>query len=259
MSRLRICQFQNPPACAMQVSLWNCASVSRAFSPNRASFSWRLSQNSISKSVTAFSVAASSFVAPRLVGVVGTDFRAEDRALLEEHGVDCSGLEVAEGKTFRWGGRYDQMVVLDADSVLSAETIRDLSARMNADPDLGLIQTMPILVGGETIFARLTQFAGRVYGPMIARGVSAWSGDTGNYWGHNAIIRVAAFAQACGLPRLSGKPPFGGTILSHDFVEAAALCRAGWKVRLDHDLRGSYEGCPPTLLDMAARERRWAP
>ena len=98
----------------------------------------------------------------------------------------------------RWGGRYDQMVVLDADSVLSAETIRDLSARMNADPDLGLIQTMPILVGGETIFARLTQFAGRVYGPMIARGVSAWSGDTGNYWGHNAIIRVAAFAQACG-------------------------------------------------------------
>lgn len=158
----------------------------------------------------------------------------------------------------RWGGRYDQMVVLDADSVMTGGTIRELSARMNADPDLALIQTMPVLVGGETIFARLTQFAGRVYGPMIARGVAAWSGDTGNYWGHNAIIRVKAFAEACGLPRLPGKPPFGGTILSHDFVEAAALCRAGWKVRLDHDLRGSYEGCPPTLLDMAARERRWA-
>lgn len=158
----------------------------------------------------------------------------------------------------RWGGRYDQMVVLDADSVMTGDTIAQLSARMNADPDLGLIQTMPILVGGETIFARLTQFAGRVYGPMIARGVAAWSGDTGNYWGHNAIIRVSAFASACGLPRLSGRPPFGGTILSHDFVEAAALCRAGWKVRLDADLRGSFEGCPPTLLDMAARERRWA-
>ncbi|TBN38721.1 glucans biosynthesis glucosyltransferase MdoH [Paracoccus subflavus] len=158
----------------------------------------------------------------------------------------------------RWGGRYDQMVVLDADSVMTGATIRDLSARMNADPRLALIQTMPILVGGETIFARLTQFAGRVYGPMIARGVSAWSGDTGNFWGHNAIIRMAAFASACGLPRLPGRPPFGGTILSHDFVEAAALCRAGWKVRLDHDLRGSFEGCPPTLLDMAARERRWA-
>lgn len=158
----------------------------------------------------------------------------------------------------RWGGRYDQVVVLDADSILAGATIRALSARMEADPELGLIQTMPMLVGGETIFARQTQFAGRVYGPMIARGVSAWSGDTGNYWGHNAIIRTRAFAAACGLPRLTGRPPFGGTILSHDFVEAAALCRAGWKVRLDHDLRGSFEGCPPTLLDMAVRERRWA-
>ena len=158
----------------------------------------------------------------------------------------------------RWGGNYDQLVILDADSVMSGETIKTLSARMEADPKLALIQTMPLLVGGETIFARLTQFAGRVYGPMIARGVAAWSGNTGNYWGHNAIIRIQAFAQCCGLPKLPGKPPFGGSILSHDFVEAAALCRAGWKVRLDHDLRGSYEGCPPTLLDMAARERRWA-
>ena len=158
----------------------------------------------------------------------------------------------------RWGGRYDQMVVLDADSVVGGATIRALSARMNADPALGLIQTMPMLVGGQTIFARLTQFAGRVYGPAIARGVAAWSGESGNFWGHNAIIRVAAFAQCCGLPELSGRPPFGGAILSHDFVEAALLRRAGWKVRLDHDLRDSFEGSPPTLLDMAVRERRWA-
>jgi membrane glycosyltransferase len=158
----------------------------------------------------------------------------------------------------RWGGRYDQMVVLDADSVVGASTIKVLSARMNADPAVGLIQTMPILVGGQTIFARLTQFAGRIYGPAIARGVSAWSGDSGNFWGHNAIIRVSAFAQCCGLPELPGKPPFGGPILSHDFVEAALLRRAGWKVRLDYDLRSSFEGSPPTLLDMAVRERRWA-
>ena len=158
----------------------------------------------------------------------------------------------------RWGGRYDQIIVLDADSVMSGATIRALSARMNADPAIGLIQTMPMLVGGQTIFARQTQFAGRVYGPAIARGVSAWSGDSGNFWGHNAIIRVRAFASCCGLPTLPGKPPFGGTVLSHDFVEAALLRRAGWKVRLDYDLRGSYEGGPPTLLDMAVRERRWA-
>ncbi|MFT4013100.1 MAG: glucans biosynthesis glucosyltransferase MdoH [Paracoccus sp. (in: a-proteobacteria)] len=158
----------------------------------------------------------------------------------------------------RWGGRYDQMVVLDADSVVGASTIKALSARMSADPAIGLIQTMPMLVGGQTIFARLTQFAGRVYGPAIARGVSAWSGESGNFWGHNAIIRVHAFAQCCGLPDLPGRPPFGGHVLSHDFVEAALLRRAGWKVRLDHDLRESFEGSPPTLLDMAVRERRWA-
>ncbi len=158
----------------------------------------------------------------------------------------------------RWGGRYDQMVVLDADSMVGAATIKALSARMNADPAVGLIQTMPMLVGGQTIFARLTQFAGRIYGPAIARGVAAWSGDSGNFWGHNAIIRVSAFAQCCGLPELPGTPPFGGAILSHDFVEAALLRRAGWKVRLDHDLRQSFEGSPPSLLDMAVRERRWA-
>lgn len=158
----------------------------------------------------------------------------------------------------RWGGRYDQMVMLDADSVVSAAVIREMSARMSADPALALIQTVPLLVGGQTLFSRVIQFAGRVYGPPIARGVAAWSGDSGNFWGHNAMIRVPAFAACCGLPELPGEPPFGGTILSHDFVEAALLRRAGWKVRLDWDLRASYEGCPPTLLDMAVRERRWA-
>lgn len=158
----------------------------------------------------------------------------------------------------RWGGRYDQMVVLDADSVVGGSVVRDMSARMAADPALALIQTIPMLVGGQTLFARVIQFAGRVYGPPIARGVAAWSGDDGNFWGHNAMIRVAAFAACCGLPELPGSPPFGGTILSHDFVEAALLRRAGWKVRLDWDLRASFEGSPPTLLDMAVRERRWA-
>lgn len=158
----------------------------------------------------------------------------------------------------RWGGRYDQVVVLDADSIVTASTLSEMSARMSADPALGLIQTMPVLVGGQTMFARLMQFAGRFYGPAVARGVSAWSGDSGNYWGHNALIRVSAFAACCGLPVLKGPKPFGGSILSHDFVEAALLRRAGWKVQLHHDLRGSFEGCPPTLLDNALRERRWA-
>ena len=157
----------------------------------------------------------------------------------------------------RWGGRYDQMLILDADSVMSGAAVLALSQRLDAEPRLALIQTMPMLIGGETILARVMQFASRIYGPLIARGVAAWSGDCGNFWGHNAIIRVRAFAACCGLPELPGRPPFGGPVLSHDFVEAALLVRAGWAVRLDDDLRGSFEGGPPTLPDIARRERRW--
>ena len=108
------------------------------------------------------------------------------------------------------------------------------------------------------MFSRIQQFAGRVYGSLIARGVAAWTGNEGNYWGHNAIIRVAAFAQACGLPQLPGRRPFGGHVLSHDFVEAALMRRAGWKVRMAPDLGGSWEESPPSLVDIAIRDRRWA-
>ena len=86
---------------------------------------------------------------------------------------------------------------------------------------LGILQTSPHLIGGETPLARVQQFASRVYGPVLTRGLRAWFGNAGNYWGHNAIIRTRAFAECGGLPELPGKPPFGGLILSHDFVEAA--------------------------------------
>ena len=41
-----------------------------------------------------------------LVGVVGDDFRSSDIAMLESQGLDLTGLEIAEGKTFRWEGSY---------------------------------------------------------------------------------------------------------------------------------------------------------
>jgi len=158
----------------------------------------------------------------------------------------------------RWGGRYQHMVVLDADSLIDAPTLRRLVQAMNADPDLGILQTAPQLIGATTFFGRLQQFAGCAYGPVITRGLSAWSGDSGNYWGHNAIIRMAAFAQHCGLPELAGRKPFGGFILSHDFVEAALMRRSGWKVRMATDCGGSWEESPPSLIDVAVRDRRWA-
>ncbi|WP_255726625.1 glucans biosynthesis glucosyltransferase MdoH [Microvirga sp. ACRRW] len=157
----------------------------------------------------------------------------------------------------RWGGHYEQMLVLDADSLMTGDCIVRLAAAMEADPDAGIIQSLPLIINRNTLFARLQQYAARVTGPVIAMGLSVWMGRDGNYWGHNAIIRTKAFAAHGGLPDLKGKPPFGGHILSHDFVEAALLRRAGWDVYMLPDLGGSYEESPPSLIDLSARDRRW--
>ncbi len=157
----------------------------------------------------------------------------------------------------RFGGAYDHMVVLDADSLMTGDTLVRLAEAMEHNPRLGLIQTLPLLVNLNSLFARAQQFASRLYGPMLARGLAWWSGAQGNYWGHNAIIRVRAFAEQAGLPHLPGKKPFGGHILSHDFVEAALIRRAGWEVRMTPNLGGSYEESPPTLADLIVRDRRW--
>jgi membrane glycosyltransferase len=156
-----------------------------------------------------------------------------------------------------FGGSYPQMMVLDADSVMSGEAIVRLAAAMAAHPDVGLLQTLPIIVNGASLFARMQQFAGRVYGPLIAHGIAWWHGAEGNYWGHNAMIRTVAFATQAGLPTLGGRKPFGGHILSHDFVEAALLRRGGWAVHMLPALMGSYEESPPSLVDLALRDRRW--
>ena len=157
----------------------------------------------------------------------------------------------------RFGAAYDFMVVLDADSLMEGDTFIRLAGAMERHPRVGLIQTTPLVVNRHSLFARTEQFASRLYGPLLARGLAWWSGDQGNYWGHNAIIRVAAFAAQAGLPHLAGRGPFGGHILSHDFVEAALLRRAGWQVRLAAGLTGSFEESPPTLGDAIARDRRW--
>lgn len=158
----------------------------------------------------------------------------------------------------RWGGAYDHMIVLDADSDMSAAAILTLARAMAADPQAGIMQSLPLLQNRWTGFARMMQFAGRVYGPLVAAGLAAWHGRDGNYWGHNAIIRTRAFAEAAGLPELRGRKPFGGHVLSHDFVEAALIRRAGYAVTMLPQAEGSYEETPPSLADLAKRDRRWA-
>ena len=157
-----------------------------------------------------------------------------------------------------WGGAYDYMVVLDADSVMSGQALVSLAQTMDSNPQVGIIQALPLLAGRETLFARLLQFAVRLNGPMFGSGIAFWQLGESNYWGHNAIVRLQPFAEYCSLPRLRGSPPFGGEIMSHDIVEAALMRRAGYRIWLIPDIAGSWEEVPTNVIDFAARDRRWA-
>jgi membrane glycosyltransferase len=157
----------------------------------------------------------------------------------------------------RWGRNYRYMVVLDADSVMSGECLTTLLRLMEANPNAGIIQTAPCAVGHDTLYARVQQFANRVYGPIYTAGMHFFQLGEAFYWGHNAIIRVAPFIRHCALGRLPGDGTLSGEILSHDFVEAALMRRAGWAVWIAYDLPGSYEEMPPNLVDELKRDRRW--
>lgn len=157
----------------------------------------------------------------------------------------------------RWGSQYSYMVVLDADSVMSGECLTGLARMMEANPNAGIIQSAPKASGMDTLYARCQQFATRVYGPLFTAGLHFWQLGESHYWGHNAIIRVKPFIEHCALAPLPGEGSFAGSILSHDFVEAALMRRAGWGVWIAYDLPGSYEELPPNLLDELKRDRRW--
>ncbi len=158
----------------------------------------------------------------------------------------------------RWGRDYEYMVVLDADSVMNGETLYRMLEMMEGNPQVGIIQTQPVAVNRETLYARLQQFAQHLYGPVFSAGLRFWQLGDGHYIGHNAILRTAPFTEYCALPVLPGRPPLGGPLLSHDFVEAALMARNGWEVWFVPSLPGSYEEVPPTLIDDLKRDRRWA-
>ena len=155
------------------------------------------------------------------------------------------------------GALYEFMLILDADSLLEASTILEMERRIAGDPQLGLLQTLPKIIHAKSWFGRAIQFSASYFSPVFAGGLASLQGKEGPFWGHNAIVRTRAFALCCGLPELPGKPPFGGHILSHDYVEAALLARGGWTVRVDPDIEGSYEEGPENLIDYAKRDRRW--
>src|SRR3989338_5244932 len=157
----------------------------------------------------------------------------------------------------RWGKDYRYMVVLDADSVMSGDCIVSMAKLMEANPTAGIIQTATQAIGHVTLHARAQQFASRVTGRLFTLGMQYWQLGESNYWGHNAIIRVAPFMEHCALAPIKGNGGLAGGIMSHDFVEAALMRRAGYHVWLVSDLIGSYEQQPPDLLAELQRDRRW--
>ena len=161
--------------------------------------------------------------------------------------------EFCEGE----GAAYDYMVVLDADSLMSAQAVGTLIGVMDANPRAGMVQSVPQPVGRRTLFARIQQVAAQLYTPMLVEGQLFWQNNEGNYWGHNAIVRIAPFVAHCDLPVLPGREPFGGEILCHDVVEAGLMRAAGWDVWVLPQAMDSYEALPANMIDFANRERRW--
>ncbi len=157
----------------------------------------------------------------------------------------------------RWAWQYTYMITLDADSLIDEDVLVRMVNTMDRHPTIGILQTAPMAMNQTSLIGRLQQFASHAYGPLFFGGLRFWQLDESGFWGHNAIIRLDPFIKYCALPRLSGRPPFGGEILSHDFVEAALMRRAGWGVWLAHELEHSYEELPPNLLEELSRDKRW--
>jgi membrane glycosyltransferase len=155
------------------------------------------------------------------------------------------------------GAGHDAMLILDADSVMSPQSVLRMADALACDPGTALIQSVPRVLPGGTLWQRMQSFAATVYGVNLGRGFAMWTGGEGNFLGHNALVRTGAFASCAGLPHLPGRAPLGGVILSHDFVEAALLRRAGWAVRMLPEATGSFEDTPPNLVGHLRRDRRW--
>ena len=155
------------------------------------------------------------------------------------------------------GRSFDFMIVLDADSLMTGGRLVDLVRTMEANPSLGILQTLVVGLPALSPFARIFQFGMRHGMRVYTMGSAWWQGDAGPYWGHNAIIRLGPFIEHCRLPALKGEPPFGGPVLSHDQLEAALMRRAGYAVRVVPVEDGSFEENPPTLPDFLKRDLRW--
>ncbi|TGM41729.1 glucans biosynthesis glucosyltransferase MdoH [Leptospira biflexa] len=157
----------------------------------------------------------------------------------------------------RWGNRYEYMIILDADSLMSGDIMIQLIAMMQQNPKAGIIQTNSKLFRATTLFQKLTEFSSYLFSSYFLKGASFWQINANSYWGHNAILRIKPFMEYCALPHLPEYGGLGGKILSHDTVEASLMRKAGFEVLCAYELEGSYEENPPNIIDVLKRDQRW--
>ncbi len=152
---------------------------------------------------------------------------------------------------------FDFALVLDADSVMDPDTVLRMLRIMQANPRLGILQSLVVGLPSGSAFARIFQFGMRFGMRSFTLGSAWWQGDCGPYWGHNALLRVRPFVEHCRLAPISGRGPLSGWVLSHDQLEAVLMRRAGYQVRVLPEESGSYEENPTSLLEYIRRDLRW--
>ena len=173
--------------------------------------------------------------------------------------IDNSGYKAGNVRDFcqRWGGSFELMLPLDADSLMTGEAVVKLVRIMESHPRIGILQSLVVGTPANSAFTRLFQFGMRLGMRAYTMGQAWWVGDCGPYWGHNALIRIKPFQDHCELPILPGRPPLGGAVLSHDQVEAVLMRKAGYEVRVMPVEGGSFEDNPPDALAFIRRDVRW--
>jgi membrane glycosyltransferase len=158
----------------------------------------------------------------------------------------------------RWGSQHDFAVMLDADSLMTADAILRLVRIMQAEPKLGILQGLVVGLPSTSAFARIFQFGMRLGMRSYTIGSAWWQGDCGPYWGHNAVLRLKPFIEHCVLPVLSKNGTQNRHILSHDQIEAVLMRAAGYDVRVLPGEDLGWEENPPTLIEFIRRDLRWS-
>lgn len=144
-------------------------------------------------------------------------------------------------------GRYDYMVLLDADSYLPPDWVRE-TLRYAEHPENSRVA---IFQGQINIWNLDTAFV-RAFAPFSRVGQFVWERGLANEldavfcYGHNVMLRISAVCEIGGM--VEG-------YVSEDFATAVALADRGWKSRFVP--LHTYEAMPENVRGFIRRQNKW--